>query len=181
MPSKCDQPRECVWQYVYEYDCCTVELISFPFYSKAGVWHDSLHNCQDWFIHVNSDARHGEDACCGTSRHLTSLMKRYTRDMPVTSLYMWHDLFIDVTRLIHVRDIMIIHSYLWHDASNSCVWYDSFTIVAWLIYAGNRINFAQGKFTKSASWILQAVSCRFFGCNILVLVFPAFMDLLYFV
>jgi len=34
---------------------------------------------------------------------------------------------------------------------------------------------------KSASSILQALSCRFFGCNLLVLVFPAFMDLLRFV
>jgi len=42
-------------------------------------------------------------------------------------------------------------------------------------YAGGKIDFARGSFKpKSASSILQALSFRFFGCNLLVFVFLAF-------
>ena len=41
--------------------------------------------------------------------------------------------------------------------------------------AGSRTEFARGKFKpKSASSILQALSCQFFACNLLVCVFLAF-------
>jgi len=46
----------------------------------------------------------------------------------------------------------------------------------------NGIDFSQWNFKpKPASSILQAQSCSFFGCNLRVLLFPAFMDLLCFV
>jgi len=48
--------------------------------------------------------------------------------------------------------------------------------------AGDRMDFTKGNFKpKSASSILQAVSCRFFGCNLLVFVFVAFEICLCFV
>ena len=48
--------------------------------------------------------------------------------------------------------------------------------------AGNRMDFTKGNFKpESTSSILQALSCRFFGCNLLFLVFLAFKICLCFV
>ena len=49
-------------------------------------------------------------------------------------------------------------------------------------HAGGRMDFTRGKSKPiSASLILQALSCRFFGCNLLVFVFVAFRICLCFV
>ena len=49
-------------------------------------------------------------------------------------------------------------------------------------HAGGRMDFTRGKSKPiSASLILQALSCRFFGCNLLVFVFLAFRICLCFI
>jgi len=52
-----------------------------------------------------------------------SFMNHMTHTEKVPALYVWHDSFICVTWLIHMRDMT--HSYVWHD---------SFTCVIWLIH-----------------------------------------------
>jgi len=53
---------------------------------------------------------------------------------------------------------------------------DGFLCVFNLANAIGRTNFVRWKFKpKSTCSILQALSCRFFGCNLLVFVFLAFM------
>jgi len=75
-----------------------------------------------------------------------SLMRLYDTAVGcLTHIYMWHDSFIRVTRLIHTCDMT--HSFVWHDAfirvtwfihtcdmTHSYVWHDAFIRVTWLIH-----------------------------------------------
>jgi len=65
--------------------------------------------------------------------------------LEMTHSYVWHDTFVCVTWLIHMRDMT--HWYVWHDSlicvtwlirmrdvTHSYVWHDSFLRVPWLIH-----------------------------------------------
>jgi len=66
---------------------------------------------------------------------------------------------------------------------STCILPGEMKLLTWTNpYAGGRTDFARWKFIpKSASSILQALSCRVFGCNLLVCVFPAFVICLRFI
>jgi len=108
-------------------------------------------NQKTWIIHMS-------DVICVTCKALTpSYVWRGTHSfihatcgisfsfIYVTHSYMWHDLFISVTWLIHTCDMT--HSYVWHDSfiyitwlihicdmTHSYMWHDSFISVTRLIH-----------------------------------------------
>ena len=58
----------------------------------------------------------------------------------MTDLYVWHDSFIYVTRLIHVCDMNWFSCGTSFHPSPSYMWHDSFIYVIWLLHICDRTN-----------------------------------------
>jgi len=117
-------------------------------------------SCDTWMSVCVRETLMNDNQCCPRSNRTRHQLRTPPRSLAILSVCaaasqtpVWHDPFIRVTWLVHMRDVT--HSFVWHawficvtwlihvcnmndsyvcHVTHSYVWHDSFIYVMWLIH-----------------------------------------------